>query len=76
MIIRDYLHIIGYISALFVICCIIYFIVRHCCKTNTNTTRNNRIYIQQQPQSVYNPMPPPYQHINNVQPSAPSFINN
>jgi len=72
MIIREYLHIIGYISAIFVIGCIIYFIIRCCCQTN------NRVYIQQQPQSIYNPPPPSYQYIsqrqqhqNVIQPSAP-----
>jgi hypothetical protein len=80
MIIREYLHIIGYISALFVIGCVIYFIIRYCCQTNKNTTRNNRVYIQQQPGPSYNPMPPSYQYISQqqqreaMQPSAPVFI--
>lgn len=76
MIIREYLHIIGYIAALFVICCIIYFIIRYCCKTNKNSTMNNRVYIQQHPQPIFNPVPPPYhyisqQQIDTIQPSAP-----
>jgi len=76
MIIREYLYLIGYISALFVICCIIYFIIRYCCKTNKNSTMNNRVYIQQHPQSVFNSAPVSYRYISQQQmdtgqPSAP-----
>ena len=78
MIIREYLHIIGYLSALFVICCVIYLIIRYCCNTNKNSRMNNRVYIQQHPQSFYNDAPPSYryisqQQIDTVQPSAPTL---